>query len=60
VVFRRNPAVLTEFASTQPRRAVTPRPDAGGPMGEGEGQETPPVPPPQGEQIASREGAAQG
>lgn len=60
VVFRRNPVVLTEFASTQPRRAVTPRPEAGKPTGEGGSQATAPVAPPQGEQVAAREGTAQG
>lgn len=60
VVFRRNPAMLTEFASTQPRRAVTPRPASGGPTGEGEGQDAPPAPPSQEGRVVSLEGAAQG
>jgi hypothetical protein len=35
LVFREHPAVMTEFASTQPRHAVKPRSDTGGAEGEG-------------------------
>jgi hypothetical protein len=58
VVFREDPAMLTEFASTQPRRAVKPRPDTGGAEGGGD-QETLPENSPQVEKAPTPETSPQ-
>jgi hypothetical protein len=58
-VFRDDPAVLTEFASTLPRRAVKPRPDTGGATEGGEKPVAPSESLPQVEKAHTPESSAQ-